>query len=214
MILINFATKYRPEKCRAALDNIRAMAAGEYVVLLKTDSDDPTDYSFLSEYPEVIHKIGEPVSKVHAINRDIPDGWDILLNHSDDMLINWAGFDSLIKEAFKMFFPDFDGVLHYPDGNRTDLMTYSIIGRKYYERDGYVYNPAYLSTHCDDEAQQVAIMRGKYRYLPQPLFLHQHYAFGKAIRDRLYADNEPLYRVDEATFLTRKAINFNESNQL
>lgn len=214
MILINFATKYRPTQLRACLENIREKADGEYKIAVKTDLNDDSDYSFLAYYKEVIHLPGESTSKIHAINRDIPDGWDILLNHSDDMWIVWDGFDTLIKEDFQTYAPDFDGVFHYPDGNRSDLMTYSVIGRKYYERDGYVYHPSYISTHCDDEAQAVAKIRGKYHYIPCQLFDHRHYAFGKATRDRLYLQNDPYYRQDELNLIKRRDINFNESNQL
>jgi hypothetical protein len=72
--------------------------------------------------------------------------WDILVVMSDDMVCVTHGWDDIIRQDMNENFPDTDGVLHYNDGNqKANVMTMSIIGRKYYKRDGYIYNPEYQS---------------------------------------------------------------------
>ena len=61
-----------------------------------------------------------------------------------------------IRQKMIKHFPDTDGVLWFFDGWRKDLNTLCIIGRKYYERFGYIYHPDYKSFWCDAEFTEVA----------------------------------------------------------
>jgi len=210
-LLVNFATRSRPEQFFKCLDNLREMADGEYTVIVKIDHDDPAGldaYNRIADYPECILKVGTSKNKIHAINRNLVDDWDILLNHSDDMWMIYKGWDTKIREDFTTLYPDFDGVLHYPDGNRRDLMTYSIIGKKYYDRTKYIYNPAYTSLFCDDEAMVVAQRLDRYTYLDFQIFEHRHPAFGKGIRDEQYRLTEAFFQHDKQVYQTREAKNF------
>jgi len=74
-------------------------------------------------------------------------------------------------------------------------MTMSIIGRKYYKGDGYIYNPEYQSLWCDVEATEVAHMRGKYKYMGDDiiLFAHHHPAWGFCLHDEQYRKTESPY---------------------
>lgn len=200
-VLFNFATKHRPDKFFACLDNIREHSGGvPYKVAVKIDNDDLSDYSRLSQYPECLVFKGDSKNKIHAINRDIPS-FDILFNHSDDMwfIANW---DRVLFDAFE------DCCLHYPDGNRIDLMTYSIMDRAYYKRFGYVYHPDYASLFCDNEAQQVAKILGRYKYIAFQIFDHQHPAFRKAEYDSQYRHTESFFYEDKAVFEKRKERGF------
>lgn len=200
-VLFNFATKNRPDKFFACLDNIRQFSGGlPYKVAVKIDNDDLSDYSRLSEYPECEVFKGVSNNKIHAINRDIPK-FDILFNHSDDM---WfvSEWKRVIYDVFN------DCCLHYPDGNRLDLMTYSIMDWAYYNRFGYVYHPDYSSLWCDNEAQQVAKMLERYKYIPVQMFEHRHPAFKKAAYDEQYRKTESYFYDDKAVFERRKLINF------
>lgn len=203
-VLFNFATKNRPDKFFRCLDNISEFSAGvPYKVLVKIDNDDLNDYGKLEAYPEVVLRRGDSGSKIHAINRDIDLPFDILMNHSDDMMFV-ASWDRVLTDMPSHL----DAVLHYPDGNRIDLMTYSIIGRKYYDRTGYVYHPDYSSLWCDNEAQQVAKITGCYLYFPFQLFDHQHPAFRKGQYDSQYQQTEAFYHADQQVFNRRKERNF------
>lgn len=207
-ILINFATRSRPEKAASAVDNIRKMAYKCPEILLKIDTDDNSDYSALTGCTILR---GDSKNKVDAINRGdlLQYEWDILLNHSDDMEIVMPNFDLVIARDMQSLFPDFDGVLHYPDGHTgSDLMSYSIIGRKYYERDNFIYHPDFVSLWCDNWAQDVAKIRGKYAYIDVQLFRHNHPVWTGEPQDAQYQHTQSFYHSDRITYLRHKENNY------
>ena len=101
--------------------------------------------------------------------------------------------------------------LHYPDGNRDDLITLSICDREFYESKRYVYNPAYKSIYCDDEQTQVAKMTGAYKFIPMQIFEHRHANYGKAQFDETYKQNFINEQHDQLTFIQRKANGFKDT---
>lgn len=212
-ILINFPTRNRPEKALSCLQNIQAMQNTSPDILLKVDNDDPSDYSFFKDFPTCIKVNGISKSKIHAINRGelLTYDWDILVTHSDDMWILQKGFDEQIISDMQTNFPDTDGCLHYPDGHANHLWTYSIVGRKYFERDGYVYHPDYVSLWCDNEAQEVAQRRMRIKFIENQIIEHQHPAWGLTSFDQQYREQGALYHLDKETYLRRLGTNF-ESN--
>lgn len=219
-ILVKFATRSRPEKFLKCLDNYRSLSTHDnYQVLVSADIDDPTMFNpqmgdTLLRYPNVKIIYGYSNSKVHAINRDVAtvDYFDILVNTSDDMWFIKPGFDSIIVKDFNTYFPDFDGVMHYNDGNHygPNLMTLSILGKKYYDRFGYIYHPEYISVYCDKEAKEVAVLLGKYRYQSEILFNHNHPVWAKAEWDAQYRKTEAKdnYKLDNATYQRRRRHKF------
>lgn len=219
--LINFATRSRPEKFFNCLDNLRHTSSKKnYFVLAKCDMDDDSMNNDsvrdrLKYYPEVQVEWGISENKVHAINRDIEKSlntWKILMNHSDDMWMAKDGWDEIIESDMNKFFPDLGGVLHYNDGNHygNKLMTYSIMGKKYFDRFGYVYYPGYANVYCDNEAMEVAKKLNKYVYIPDAILNHNHPMWGKAEWDDQYKKTEePIgYKKDREIYTSRVANNF------
>ena len=158
---------------------------------------------------------GVSKNKIDAVNRDIiiHPSWDILVVISDDMRFVRKDADKIIIEDMTKYFPDTDGVLHYNDGNQKgNVMTMSIIGRKYYERDKYVYNPAYESVWCDAEETEKAYMRGKYKYMGDSniIFNHLHPAWNLSDWDDQYRKTEDAEteQKDKALFLSRRDRNY------
>jgi len=116
--------------------------------------------------------------KISAINDHI-DGvdFDILVCASDDMVPQVESWDKEISEAMQEHFPDLDGCVHFDDGNTNgELLTFSILGRKLYERVGYIYHPDYKSLYCDDEFTQVVRKMGKEKYIDKVIITHEHYS--------------------------------------
>ena len=102
-------------------------------------------------------------------------------------------------------FPDTDGCLWYNDGYQDRICTLCIVGRKYYERFNYIYNPEYHSLFCDNEFTEVARSLGKIKYFDRVLFKHEHFAnTNETKRDSLYDRNEALFNIDKQTFERRK----------
>lgn len=119
--------------------------------------------------------VGNSKSKIEAINADIPnDNWDILVLISDDMIPEVKGFDDIIRQKMKKHYPDTDGVLWFFDGWRRDLNTLCILGRKYYDRFGYIYHPSYKSFWSDAEFTDVGNILGKQTFIDQTIIRHLH----------------------------------------
>lgn len=216
-ILFKFPSRERPAKFFNALDNIIANASGDdYTIVATLDSDDTSMnnlevFNRLKSYPKVTAVYGHSKSKVQAINANIDTSipWDILCLHSDDMFFTKKGFDVDIIEAMQTHFPDTDGMLHFPDqvaGNK--LCTYQIIGRKYYERSGYIYNPAYHSLFCDNEETEKAKLLSKYAFIDKQILEHRHHAWGFGPADALLKRTERFWNKDKQTYNERKAKNF------
>lgn len=168
----------------------------------------------------------KPTSKVDAINRDLNEftkvcDWDILVNMSDDMVFIEKGFDNIIRDTFKYvkqgvfnkressIYNDLDLCVHFPDGVTNEkLISMSILGRMYYERDKYIYHPDYKSLYCDEETMEVAKVRGCYKYVDKHIFKHLHPAHGNAPSDDQYRYTESFHPIDSATFQRRKINGF------
>lgn len=213
-ICYSFASRSRPDRFIQTLDNIAQMSAStDYFVVAKLDIDDGymnngcIKQRLADNYPNVIVKWGMSKSKIHAINRDLEDSphWDIMVCASDDMRFRTYGFDNIIRQHMPA---DLDGFLHmYDDYAKDRVCTVSILGRKYYERDGFIYHPDYYSMWCDDEATAVAIARGCYIQIPGEIE-HLHYTNDrKAVKDELYWRND-TYNKDKVIFEQRKARGF------
>lgn len=224
-ILFKLTTRSRPEKAfktiNSVLDNI---VSNNYHFLISCDADDLSmnNDEVKQELNSLISRsnlkftyvYGESKNKIDAINRDlnfIPQDWDILVNVSDDQLFIRKGFDDIIREAFinqNLMHPDLDLFVHFPDGNQKKLATMSIMGKTYYNRDKYIYHPDYKSLFCDNEAQEVAIKRGCYKFMDEDIFVHNHPAWGKAQTDPQYQHTESFWGADERTYNRRKAKDF------
>lgn len=155
---------------------------------------------------------GEPQGKIAAVNRDMQhyNDWDILVLASDDMIPQQPWWDVFLREEMAEHFPDTDGVLFHNDGYiGRKLNTMCIMGRKYYDRFGYIYHPDYISLWCDNEFHEVAESAGKMIYFDSCLFKHEHYSRNSAVKmDALMKHNESFYRHDSLTFAKRKAQGF------
>lgn len=216
-LLIKFPTRQRPEKFLSTVEKYHSMARdNDTRFLVSIDKDDstmnnPSMLNILSKHRHTTVCVGISENKIHACNRDIndyKDRWDILLLASDDMIPVFNGYDRTIISQMQKYFPDTDGVLFFSDGH-TPLNTLCIIGRKYYDRFGYVYHPGYKSLWCDNEFMDVADILGKQIYFKKPIIIHEHYSNGFGQPDELMKKTESYYLKDKDTYFKRKSRNFN-----
>jgi len=207
-LLINYATRSRPEKFLNSLNNIYdTIQSDNYHILVKVDNDDTTMSNIVTrEFKNVTFVIIPPVSKVFAINAAIPhSGWDWLVNMSDDMRFMKKGWDEKMRENIRNRWGEsLDFFYHGNDNYQGDkLATMSIFGREYYERFFYVYAPCYKSLSCDAEAMYVAQVLGKWHYFPEVLFSHDHPANNRGKSDALYRRNDSLHAYDKDVYFSR-----------
>jgi len=213
-ILYNFPSHSRHDKFLLCLNNIHELSHDQnYTIVAKVDDDDPCKDQYVKYAIEfgnmtkvdIVMYGGTSTSKIHAVNRDIPAyGWDILVTMSDDMIWLIPGFDNIIREHCGP-----DDFVHFPDGyvNRR-LCTLPIMGRDYYLRDGYVGHPDYKSLWADNEWQEVAKKRGRYKFVNMPIVRHDHPAWTGAPKDALLQHTESFYHEDQATYQRRRRAGF------
>jgi hypothetical protein len=223
-LLIKFPTRQRQHRFFEAMDYLlTALRRPEDVsVLLTLDTDDEAmnndevrnQIAFYEDFYKVniTTVYGESKNKIHACNRDIElveEPWDILLLFSDDMFPATIGFDKIILDKFEQLIPDTDGVLYSPDGY-TPLNTLCILGKKYYDRFGYIYYPEYESFFPDNEFMEVSQLLKKELRLNKMLFRHEHPCNNAKVKsDALYERNNHTWDVDKQLYMDRRAANFN-----
>ncbi len=225
-ILVKFPTRERPEKFINTLKGYYSFAKDNSNIhyMITIDDNDlsmhsPSVNSLLSNYNNVSVHSGISTSKIHAVNRDMHKApqWDILVLASDDMICQVDGWDNILRFEMAAHYPDTDGCLFHWDGdpatkrhnNGKGLATMCIIGRKYYDRFGYIYHPSYKSLFCDNEYTDVAQQLNKMYFSEEVLFRHVHYTNTPGIQpDNLMKHTQSFYRDDEKTYNKRKQINF------
>lgn len=217
-LLIKFPTRNRVNKFFATLDKYYELLSNKREVefLITCDVDDITmNNSVVRErlklYKNLEVEYSNNKNKVEAINSGIKNrNFEILLLASDDMIPIIKDFDSKIITDMCNNFPDFDGVLWYNDGvQRNRLNTLCILGKKYYNRFGYIYNPEYKSLWCDMEFTQVGNILDKQKYFDEIIIKHAHHTTLNEEMDELYLKNETYETVDKDTFLRRQKTYFN-----
>jgi len=220
-ILIKFPTRSRPDQFLKILNllNEKATDRDNIEYLISWDEDDPTmSASVIERADGIINIISAPGisnNKIHACNREVEKAkvWDIVVLMSDDMIPQVEGWDEVIRQAMTKYYPDTDGCLWFNDGYQDRTCTLSILGRKYYDRFGYIYHPDYNSLFCDNEHAEVAQGLDKLTYFDTVLFRHAHFVNDPTTkRDKLYDRNEAFFNIDKQTYERRKAQGFPSNN--
>lgn len=202
-----YASRSRPDKFFAALDNIFSLSfLHNFEIIAALDYDDPIMNNdevrerLLWYHPKVKPYYGISTGKVNAINREIGNiskDTSIVCCHSDDMVFIKRNYDLDIIEAFK----NFSGLVHFPDQVKRKLCTYAMLSKDYLDLDGWIYHPKFISVYCDDFQQQLAIKRGRYKFVDKKILEHRHHFWGFGPQDELskQTDSMMVYAEDSAT---------------
>lgn len=217
-LLIKFPTRGRPEKFFPVLDLYYTYLSGKisYQFVITCDKDDDSMncssvIERLKKYENLFFYFGDSKTKIEACNADLQNHGDfeVLLLASDDMIPRVVGYDAYILEDMRRYFPDSDGLLHYDEGHaKTRVATLPVIGKKFYDRFGYIYHPAYISFYCDNEMTEVAKILDVYVYIEHLLIEHVHPDYFPIEEDELYKRNNVFVGRDQGVFFARKERNF------
>jgi hypothetical protein len=218
-LLIKIPTRSRPERFFKMLDLYYAKLSKKipYTFVISCDADDATMNNEtvlrkLHRYPHLSYHFGNSKTKVEAYNADMDkhNDWDILLVTSDDMEPIVQDYDIIIVQNMLGNFPDYDGVLNFHDGHiGSELNTYPIIGKRYYDRFGYIYAPCYQALWCDNELTNVSKILRKEKTFKNGIIRHNNPVWGLNPADELFQKNEKLGRVsDPTTYIKRRESNF------
>jgi hypothetical protein len=218
-ILLKYPSRGRPGKFFRGLDSIYNNLADKvnFHVSCTLDLDDESMCNQevidrITAYGNISIAWGKSDSKIHAINRDMPDvnGYDIIICMSDDQIFTLYGFDDIIRIDMNAVFPEFDGLLHYLDKDTQGaLATLYVAGVNFYKRRGHIYHPSYFSLWADNEIQEVAILEEKYHFIGTIIYWHANPAYyPEEGRDEKFDHDQSLWDIDEANYNKRKLINF------
>jgi hypothetical protein len=210
-LLVKFPTRGRPDKFFPVLDRYRDLSRSKNIKFLITcDLDDSTMNNEavrerLKSYENVEVRYGNSKTKIEAINADMKGhDFDICLLASDDMIPEKEGYDLEIIDQMNVNYPDYDGVIWFSDGyQKQKLNTLIVLGKRYYDRFGYLYHPDYVSFYCDNEFMQVAFALGKQTYIDDVIIRHEHPDNTKEEIDLTYAVNNQYVMRDHMMFAKR-----------
>lgn len=135
---------------------------------------------------------------------------DIFIVVSDDFdcLLSW---DKVLLDAIG---DRTDFVAKTWDGCQPWIITLPIMDRAYYNRFGYIYNPAYVHMFCDTEMSHVGDLLGRTIKL-DITFPHKHYSQqGGIARDHVSIKNDATWNQGESVYLERMKDNFGIENPL
>jgi hypothetical protein len=226
-IILKYPTRHRPMKFMENLNAYLKKISGKHkiTVVITMDIDDSSMNNNPMRYYMNNKNTGEDISvtfsygnsegKIAAINRMVPTtDWDIILSTADDMVPVEDGWDNIIVQDMIREFPDLNGALNYNNDPRLEakgaegfktLITLPVIGRKLYDRFGYIYHPAYKSEWCDNEQTEVFEKLGVLRHIDRRPIVHKWAENQDALMQR---NMQIGASVDCRTFEQRKAMNF------
>jgi hypothetical protein len=164
-ILFKFPCRGRKEDFFEGLDSIVNNVADKnnFHISCTLDTDDeilnqPDVIERVTAYPNTSIAWGLSTSKIHAVNRDLPDYGSIIVVMSSDMRFSLYGFDELIRVHTNAVFPDFDGMIGYLDVDTKGVLnTMYIATRRFYSRFNWIYNPEFLSLWADNHILEIIL---------------------------------------------------------
>jgi len=213
--LFQYPTRSRPEQFKRTLAAWMENLSGKhgYEFLLSIDNDDKSMATWEMDKFITANRLGvwhgNHKNKIEAVNSGIKTEmeFDILVLISDDMIPMMLGYDDIIAQKMQEYWPDLDGALNFFDGKYSNptCCTLSIMGKKLYDRFGYIYHPSYKSVFCDNEYTEEAARAGKMVWINECIIKHD---WQGDQYDELARVNSKYWAEDEANFKDRKAKGF------
>ena len=212
-ILIKFPSRGRPEKFKSTLEkHIESLSKDNDIkFVFSFDNDDLTMNNdeiklYLSNLPiknEFFY--GDSQNKIQAINANLENqDFDILILVADDMIPILKDYDKLICNLFESAVYGLDSILHFYTAMWADkLDIWCIMGKKYYDRFGYIYHPDYKSIFADNEYTEVSKILDRNIFSTESPFFHD-YQTG----DETEVKNWQFNSEDWLIFEKRKKINY------
>lgn len=162
-LLIKIATRGKPTEFFKTLYSYYNALTGHcsYQFIVSLDQKDvsmnnPAIIEKLNTYPNLKYTFGPWPSLVAAQNRDLDKGQDFefLLLGNDDLVSVQDKFDYILIVQMRKFYPEGDGILFLKNGDSNAISL--IMGKKYYDRFGYIFHPDYQSSGYLDEMLMVS----------------------------------------------------------
>jgi len=177
----------------------------EYI--LSIDEDDPSKEEYIRAFRNLECRIliNKNRSIVDAVNVAAKESQgNILIVISDDYSCP-VGWNVSLLECIG---DNEDFIVRTSDGTGSWLITLPILDRKYYEHEGFVYDPMYKHLFVDTEYTHKAILLDRVLDCSHLTFLHNHYTTNRTEKDALNTRNDLTWGSGEAIYLKRVKDNF------
>lgn len=210
MISILHPSRSRPQKSFDTVNRwIQKAGTTDLEVIISLDKHDSHLGNYYALYDKISNQVliyvGDNKNAVEAINaaaRIAKGNIIIVVSDDTDCCPNWA--NKIIKYTEHKS----DWVMKVQDGIQPKIITMPIMDRVYYQRDGFIYNPAYSHAWSDREFTEVAHRR-KIVITKNIMFKHLHYSVLKnKKRDEQYARTDATFESGKKIFIQRQKMNF------
>lgn len=132
--------------------------------------------------------------------------FDVLIISDDTVVPAKTGYDKSVHDLMVQHFPDLDGIISFKSIKNDSTQSPVIaIGRKFYEKFGYIYHPHYKTSVAKKELLETATVLGKLLISDIDLFEN---VTSTGPKDK----SSPEQVLDEETYRFRRQANFNLAN--
>lgn len=210
--LFKFASRGRPESFKDSLTRHlnHLSKKNTYKFVFSFDNDDPSmkndDILNFLDSLNINYEAfyGDNKTKIEAYNANLENqDFDVLVLLQDDMIPCIQNYDEIIREIMETNENGLDTTIHFNTSRWVNLLdVWCVMGKKYYDRFGYIYHPDYKSIACDNEYTEVAKMLNRSIFTEISPFYHNN------ISDETTLKNWYFNTEDDQTYHRRKAINF------
>jgi len=161
------------------------------------DRDNMNYYTIYEDYTNKIEAINH---LAYEFSEQVKP--DIMIMGSDDLVPLMSGWDEvLVKEFEKVGIEDLDFALHTRNYQwETKLDINCIMGKKYFDRFGFFYNPEYKSIYSDNEYTFIAKKLNRWYWTEQVIMKHDHKM------DETFARNSKYDKRDHDVWVKREVI--------
>lgn len=205
MISILCPTRGRPEWLARMVQSVRDTSSGVEVCCY-VDEDDGAYQDYLKTEGVLFHQ-GPRLTHSDYYNKlaELASG-DLLMMAGDDAIYRTPGWDAMVEEAFAAC-PDKILMVHGDDlgPNGKVFATHPIISRRWVDIVGRFTPPYFSGDWADTWLNDIANDLGRRLLLP---FVneHMHWVWGKAEKDKTYADTDKRKFMDRTDVLYRDRI--------
>jgi Glycosyl transferase family 2 len=212
LLAIKIVTRGNPEHFFSALDSYATKLSGSILhhFIITCDRNDPSMYNQdvitrLQQYPHLSLFFVDNATQVEAYNSNLEQPFDVILIASDTVIPVSHGYDARIMSIMLSSFPDYDGILHFNNEHDQQAHIFAL-GKKYYDRFGYLYNPSYTHTYFQQELTLVAKILRKEKICNKPvLFFNRSGHILSQYSDWKKEDDK---NDDAKLFLQRRSLQF------
>ena len=212
-ILFKFPSRGRPNRFKNIMINHlnHLSYKNEYKFIFTFDEDDEKmnndDIRNFIKNLNIDYEIfyGNSKTKIEAINKNLENqDFDILILLQDDMIAELKNYDEVICDIFYKSENNLDCVIHFNTSTWSNLLDiWCVMGKKYYDRFNYIYNPNYKSIVADNEYTEVSRLLDKNIFSELCPFFHNHNP-----NDEIGEKNNEFNSDDYITYVKRKEKNF------